>query len=731
LSGLAYRRHVVRRLKSHIADPATGRPLFRERLVVPVPVAVVDPAVKSFHRALSALVAPRLSRTSDAKKFGDSLAFVSLLKRSVSTVAACVATLRVVADRYAALTDSGETDSTRRERARTLRAYRRRALRFGVLDSQTETDVERLEAEDIAAELRTSNDTEAALRGLMRLGEDAAEADPKLEALVTEIRLIRAAEPRANVLVYTEYGDSQDAAVRVLRAAPGIAGEILTIAGPDDEETRTRAAERCAAEDGLVLISTDSLAEGLNLQQRCHHLIHLDLPYNPNRLEQRNGRIDRYGQTEDPQIRYLCLAGTFEERLLLRLIAKYEKARAQLTFMPDTLGMTVEDDRLGDGLLTGLAEEQATLFPEDKPVMRTLDVAANEEQADAYRDLLREIDRAYEGFDGMAVRHGWFAGQGLRTEAALMHAATDARRAAKRHAATVDLVDFVSEAVGPFGRAAPPATAAETTLSIAIPSDWEQTLHGLPGCAPNLIRVTRDPTQIRDPAGASLVSLGRAHPAVRKAIGLVRQGNQCRVSVARHDRLALLLTYTMEMHTHRYVASRRLTGVLLTEEAPPKIVHDPVEWLSFSAPGREVEIRDPWRRFATWAPPRLPEVEAAASAVMQQWAADFTARHESALTTDRANFSGWIERRADTLCGPRQEAAIDLFVGTAQGPAWRIAPDPFDRLAAFASDRANSAVDRREAEGTVAFVERRSREMPTLLPPVLHRSGLLMLVPER
>ena len=335
LSGQVYRKHVVRRLKSHIADPETGRPLFRERLVVPVPIRCEDPAVQSFHKALSALVAPRLNKASATKNFGDALAFVSLLKRSVSTIAACVATLRVVADRYAGLDGRSEPASERRERVRTLRAYRRRAMRYGVLDSHAETDVERLEAEDIAADLHAAGDTESALRALVSLGEAAHPTDPKLDALVTEIRLIRAAEPRTNILIYTEYGDSQAAAVRALL---GIGGEVLTIGGQDSEAARTRAAERCATEDGLILISTDSLAEGLNLQQRCHHLIHLDLPYNPNRLEQRNGRIDRYGQTEVPEIRYLCLVGTFEERLLLRLIAKYEKARAQLTFMPDTPG---------------------------------------------------------------------------------------------------------------------------------------------------------------------------------------------------------------------------------------------------------------------------------------------------------------------------------------------------------------------------------------------------------
>ena len=68
------------------------------------------------------------------------------------------------------------------------------------------------------------------------------------------------------------------------------------------------------------------------------------MPFNPNRLEQRNGRIDRYGQTVAPQVRYLYLRGTFEERILLRLIAKYEKQRARLTFVPNTLGLSTSTD---------------------------------------------------------------------------------------------------------------------------------------------------------------------------------------------------------------------------------------------------------------------------------------------------------------------------------------------------------------------------------------------------
>ena len=96
LIGTTYRQHVVRRLKSHIRT-ASGSPLFRERIVTPVRVDVGGSAsVLAFHKALSDFVAPRLQRSG----VNDALAFVSLLKRSMSTIAACVATLRVVAERY-------------------------------------------------------------------------------------------------------------------------------------------------------------------------------------------------------------------------------------------------------------------------------------------------------------------------------------------------------------------------------------------------------------------------------------------------------------------------------------------------------------------------------------------------------------------------------------------------------------------------------------------------------
>jgi hypothetical protein len=187
--GRDYRRHVIRRLKSHIRDPHTGAPLFRRRHVLHVQVDVdgdEHEVVRDFHRALAAFVVPRLRRRKGAD---DALAFVSLLKRSVSTVAGCLETLRVVVERLARQqAGEVETKAARQERARTLRAWRRRAARFGSLGAADEASQQALEVESMAEALRLEPDSEPAR--LIELGVAAEAHDPKLSAIVLEVRLI-------------------------------------------------------------------------------------------------------------------------------------------------------------------------------------------------------------------------------------------------------------------------------------------------------------------------------------------------------------------------------------------------------------------------------------------------------------------------------------------------------------------------------------------------------------
>jgi superfamily II DNA or RNA helicase len=310
LRGERYRSHVVRRLKKHILDPHTKQSVFKERNVTPIPVTANPKKHAAFvdlQRGLLDLVAPELRRAFRNRNYSDVLAYMALLKRSVSTAQACKQTLSVVADRFQEfLTDTAEKQELRRQRVKTLRDYERRLERFGSIGFEEEADRTILEGEDLAQQLAALqrevrkgsreqakvSDVVAHLDELVELAERAVNHDPKLDQLVATIQDIRKGEPDANILIYTEYTDSQRAAVAALNAVR--IESVLTMSGEDNDKQRSQVTERFRTRDRLILVSTDSAAEGLNLHQHCHHLVHLELPFNPNRLEQRNGRIDRF-----------------------------------------------------------------------------------------------------------------------------------------------------------------------------------------------------------------------------------------------------------------------------------------------------------------------------------------------------------------------------------------------------------------------------------------------------
>jgi hypothetical protein len=80
-------------------------------------------------------------------------------------------------------------------------------------------------------------------------------------------------------------------------------------------------------------------------------VIHFELPWNPNRLEQRNGRVDRYGQSRKPEIRYLYFPGSPEDHVLHRLIEKIEEMQGDRVSTPDILGILSGAEDLEKGLV--------------------------------------------------------------------------------------------------------------------------------------------------------------------------------------------------------------------------------------------------------------------------------------------------------------------------------------------------------------------------------------------
>src|SRR5262249_3570979 len=151
---------------------------------------------------------------------------------------------------------------------------------------------------------------------------------------------------RRRVLIFTEWEDSRRYIERRLRASLAHTdradARIATFTGstpPDRREDLKHAFNSDPDKNPIrILICTDAAREGLNLQRHCYDLFHFDLPWNPSRLEQRNGRIDRKLQPQ-PVVycRYFFYRQRPEDRVLRALVRKTETIREELGALAQVL----------------------------------------------------------------------------------------------------------------------------------------------------------------------------------------------------------------------------------------------------------------------------------------------------------------------------------------------------------------------------------------------------------
>ena len=102
-----------------------------------------------------------------------------------------------------------------------------------------------------------------------------------------------------------------------------------------------------------MLVATDCLSEGINLQEQFNAVVHYDLPWNPNRLEQRIGRVDRYGQERDT-VREVLLYGVNNQMDLVVLDVLLRKNAAIRNALGISVPMPVNADRLLQTLIEDL-----------------------------------------------------------------------------------------------------------------------------------------------------------------------------------------------------------------------------------------------------------------------------------------------------------------------------------------------------------------------------------------
>ncbi|RCG32876.1 helicase [Sphaerisporangium album] len=213
-----------------------------------------------------------------------------------------------------------------------------------------------------------------ALETLGRLAAQVTDADSaKLDALVDQLTLIGVG-PRSDrrVVVFSESVETVKWLARVLPSKLGLtvegAVEMMLGSGFTDQQQQ-EVIERFSLADSKVrvLVTTDVTSEGVNLHRQCHHLIHYDVPWSLIRIEQRNGRVDRYGQQHQPQFKALILtsrvSGTKDDTLVAeKLLEKEATAHRSLGTAEAVTGeyrAEREERRLIQDLLDGKTVEES------------------------------------------------------------------------------------------------------------------------------------------------------------------------------------------------------------------------------------------------------------------------------------------------------------------------------------------------------------------------------------
>ena len=304
------------------------------------------------------------------------------------------------------LDDVFETQTADEEAASEGEDFEAKALSGTVTVNLSELEAERLKVESLLHKARN----------LFHAGEES-----KFETLRAVLRDPQYLDEK--LIVFTEHRDTAEFLVRRLESL-GFTGQLALIHGGLPYEEREHQVEffrRPASEGGAnYLVATDAAGEGINLQF-CWLMVNYDIPWNPARLEQRMGRIHRYGQQRDPVVIVNLVAGnTREGRVVKTLLDKLEAIRKQLrsdkvfdvvgrlfegVSMRDYLAADADhttehlEGRLTEQQVQALAERERVLFGEGGEVRQRLAHLNKEAERENYRRLLpgyvrRFVERA-------------------------------------------------------------------------------------------------------------------------------------------------------------------------------------------------------------------------------------------------------------------------------------------------------------------------------------------------
>jgi len=342
----------IRRLKEDLVD-FNGKPLFLPRHVKTIKFSCSDEEMRLYN-ALSKYVIEQYNKALKSdKKRNIAFALLILQRRFASSVYALKCSLE-----------------RRKKRLEKIKDLANNKLSFNdIEDIDDYEEIERWKIEEIWEALTVSETLDELkkeinyINKLIKMADEiiASESETKLKELK---ELLEKYPKDQKILIFTESRDTLEYLVEKIR----LWGHSVTfIHGGMKLEDRIRA-EQEFRNNAQIMVATEAAGEGINLQF-CNIMINYDIPWNPNRLEQRMGRIHRYGQTKEVFIYNLVADNTREGKVLARLLDKLEEIRRHL----------------GDKVFDVIGE----IFYGKKLYQLVLEAAANARDID---EILKEIE---------------------------------------------------------------------------------------------------------------------------------------------------------------------------------------------------------------------------------------------------------------------------------------------------------------------------------------------------
>jgi len=323
----------IRRLKEDMKD-WNGKPLYKDRATKTIAYQLT-PEEKNLYDSVTKYLTQKKEEATASKNIHVSLALTVMQRRLVSSIFAIKNTLE---RRWKAL--QGIVDETNKNPNLWSQRHKLETFDVDTIEEFEELEDDEREAlENILSDPRKFKlfttgkslaeiQKEAAeVKQLFEMAQElynSKQEEKKFQELQELLKSNGVLEHGEKLVIFTEHKDTLIYLEDRLKNSGGY--KVATIHGGKTVDERRQAQWSFASPETQILIATDAAGEGINLQF-CRLLINWDIPWNPNRLEQRMGRIHRYGQKQDVLVFNMVANNTKEGNVLERLLSKLDIIR--------------------------------------------------------------------------------------------------------------------------------------------------------------------------------------------------------------------------------------------------------------------------------------------------------------------------------------------------------------------------------------------------------------------